>query len=425
METKICKKCGRILPIDQFRLKKGKYFQNPYYSGHCKDCENEYNKEYYAKKRQKEYTFSDSLEIITERKFKKINKERILDITNTGLDVVLLGTDEIFVKLMDYKDTWLSNYGRSITKSWNKYTLLQGSYCTGELRYTFRKNVFVDGKWIYKAEYVYASKMVVETFIVNDDKANNNYIWHSGHDKQDCYYRNLYPLNQEQFRVVNNHFKETGDDSEEFILKVMNDIRYKPDNWSRKAVWPAVYGIGYHGLLYTNSKEEAYKRWHWIMNRCYSPAVHELYSEYEDCEICEEWYNFSNFKLWYDEYILPWKSLEIEVDIDKDILFKGNKLYSPDTVSLVPSEINSLFINCSSTGGLPLGIWKEGKKYRAGMTFLGHKIKLGTFDTVEAAFARYKEYKEDFIKDLAEQYKDKIADRTYQAMMNWVVEITD
>jgi hypothetical protein len=56
---------------------------------------------------------------------------------------------------------------------------------------------------------------------------------------------------------------------------------------------------------------------------------------------------------------------------------------------------------------------------------MGDKIKLGTFDTVEEAFARYKEYKEDFIKDMAEQYKDKITDRTYQAMMAWVVEITD
>lgn len=58
------------------------------------------------------------------------------------------------------------------------------------------------------------------------------YVWHSGHDKEDCYYRNLYPLNQEQFRIVNNHFQKTGDDSEQFILNVMNDIRYKPDNWS-------------------------------------------------------------------------------------------------------------------------------------------------------------------------------------------------
>jgi hypothetical protein len=429
-ETKICKKCGRILPIENFTLKRGQVFQNPYYSGHCKECENKYYREYEAKKRKVDYTFSDSLELVTERKYKTINKERILDISNIGMEVALMGTDEIFVRLMEYKDAWISNYGRLITKTYNnRYTLLKGSYINGELRYSVKKNVFVGGKWVYKHDYIYAHKMVVvETFIVNEDKANNIYIWNSGHDKGDCYYRNLYPLNQEQFRVVNNHFNETGDDSEWFILNVMNDTRFKPDGWNKKKMKPVMFGRGYHGILYVNSKEEAYNKWHYIMNRCYSPAVHELYSEYEECEICEEWYNFSNFKLWYDENILPWKSLGIEVDIDKDILFKGNKVYSPDTVSLVPSIINKLFISGdSSKSDLPLGVWweKDKNKYRAGMNFLGDKIKLGTFDTVEEAFARYKEYKEDFIKDMAEQYKGKITDRTYQAMITWVVEITD
>jgi hypothetical protein len=427
-ETKICKKCGRILPIEKFRLKRGQYFQNPYYSGHCKECEAEYDKEYHARKREKEYTFSDDLEIITERKFKKINKERILDVDSIGLDIVLLGTDEIFVKLMEYKDTWLSNYGQAITKTWGKYSLKKGSYYNGELRYTFRKNVFVDGKWVYKADHVYAPKMVVETFIVNEDKVNNNYIWHSGHDKADCYYRNLYPLNQEQFRIVNNHFTETGDDSEGFILNVMNDIRYKPEDWSKKIMKPVMYGRGYHGLLYKNSKDEAWSAWHNMMGRCYSPAVHERQPEYTECEICEEWKNFSNFKLWYDKNILPWKSFGIKVDIDKDILFKGNKLYSPDTVCLVPHTINTLFVNRKAArGDYPLGVFydKDKGKYRACMAFMEKSIKLGTFDTVEDAFARYKVYKEDFIKDMAEQYKDKITDRTYQAMMNWTVEITD
>ncbi len=54
-------------------------------------------------------------------------------------------------------------------------------------------------------------KQLIDTFIVNEDKANNIFIWHSGYDKEDCYYRNLYPLNQEQYRIVKNHFKKTGD----------------------------------------------------------------------------------------------------------------------------------------------------------------------------------------------------------------------
>ena len=51
-----------------------------------------------------------------------------------------LATDEIFVKLMDYKDAWLSNYGRVIRFSDGKYNLLQGNYDNyGALRYSLKK----------------------------------------------------------------------------------------------------------------------------------------------------------------------------------------------------------------------------------------------------------------------------------------------
>ena len=126
-ETKICKKCGRLLPIENFRLCKGQ-FGNPYYRGYCKECEGEYFREHNDNKRAKQFTFSEELEIVTQRKFKEIHKERILDISETCLEITLLGEDEIFVKLMDYKDAWLSNYGRLIRCSYGKYNLLRGRY---------------------------------------------------------------------------------------------------------------------------------------------------------------------------------------------------------------------------------------------------------------------------------------------------------
>lgn len=331
-ETKICKKCGRELPLDRFRFSSAN--GHPYYRGLCKDCEGVYFKEHSKKKREKEFIFSDNVEIRIGREFKEINPARILNIADLG--IIPCGTDEVFVRLMDYKDTWLSNYGRCITRTWGKYGLLDGSYIRGELRYSLRKNVFYDGKWIYKRDYAYAPKMVVETFIVNEDKANNIYVWHSGNDKEDCYYKNLYPLNQEQFRIVRNHFLKTGDDSEEFILKVMNDIRYKPDDWSAKTAELVMYGVGYHGTLYTNSNEDSYDRWHWMMNRCYSTAIHKLYPQYENCTVCKEWLNYSNYKLWYDEHKIEMKVFCGRVSLDKDILIKGNTVYSPETVCIVP-----------------------------------------------------------------------------------------
>lgn len=228
------------------------------------------------------------------------------------------------------------------------------------MRYSVHKNAFCDGKWVYKPAYLYAAKEVIDTFIVNEDKANNVFIWHSGYDKQDCYYRNLYPLNQEQYRIVKKHYMRTGNDSEDFILKVMNDIRYKPNNWSKKAMRSVMYGVGYHGNLYEGSNSKSYRRWHYMMNRCYSKAIHELQPEYEGCSVCEEWLNYSNFKLWYDKNIEPWEVLGEDFELDKDILIKGNAVYSPETVSFVPKIINSLFTNGKKNrGDYPLGVFYE------------------------------------------------------------------
>ena len=134
--------------------------------------------------------------------------------------------------------------------------------------------------------------------------------------------------------------------------------------------------------------------------------------------------NYSNFKVWYDQNKISGMSL----DLDKDILFKGNKVYSPEACSFVPHEINTLFLSKKADrGDYPIGVSyeKEKKKFRAAMAFMGEQIKLGTFDTAEAAFARYKKYKEDFIQDLAEQYRNVIPYKVYEAMMNWKIEIDD
>ena len=417
---KICKKCGRILPVEKFRLVKGQ-FHNPYYLNQCKECEYKYQREYLAEKNKIE--FSNNMEMLIPRHYKNIKEERILDISN--LKIIPLGTDEIFVKLMDYKNAWLSNYGRVIRYSNSKYNLLQGSYDKyGALFYSLRKNVFYDGRWIYKSVHLYAAKAVVEEFIVNPDKKNNVYIWHSGYDKDDNYYRNLYPLSQKQYRIVKNHFTKTGDDSEEFILKVMNDIRYKPDDWSRRCVEPVMCGIGYRGSENVDCKLESYLKWHDMLVRCYNAKFHDRQPQYKGCSVCEEWLNYSNFKVWYDQHKIPGMSL----DLDKDILFKGNKVYSPETCCLVPHAINTLFLSKKADrGDYPMGVSyeKEKSKFRAYMSFMGEQIKLGTFDAAEAAFARYKEYKEDFIKDMAEQYRDKIPYKVYEAMMGWKIGIDD
>ena len=122
-QVKICKKCGRMLPVEKFRLVKGQ-FNNPYYLNQCKECEHKYQREYLDERDK--IKFSDNLEMLIQRHYKNIRPERVLDISK--LNIIPIGTDEIFVKLMDYKNAWLSNYGRVVRCSKGKYVLLQGNY---------------------------------------------------------------------------------------------------------------------------------------------------------------------------------------------------------------------------------------------------------------------------------------------------------
>ena len=108
-ETKICNKCNRELTIYKFRLVKGQ-FHNPYYLGQCKECEYKSQRKHLEERNR--ITFSDHLELLIDFQYKKIKPERILDLSK--IKIIPLGTDEIFVKLMDYKNAWLSNYGRIV-----------------------------------------------------------------------------------------------------------------------------------------------------------------------------------------------------------------------------------------------------------------------------------------------------------------------
>ena len=206
----------------------------------------------------------------------------------------------------------------------------------------------------------------------------------------------------------------------------MNNTKYKPDNWNKKCMKPIMCGVGYLGKKNVDKTSVAYIRWHDMLHRCYNDKFHECQPQYTKCTVCVEWLNFSNFEKWYNEHFYQ---IEGEtMDLDKDILIKGNKEYSPATCCIVPHCINTLFLTGKkSRGDLPIGIWqdKSDGRYRASMSYHGIPIKIGSFKNAEDAFNRYKVYKEDFIQDIAEQHKGDIPDKTYQAMMNWKVEITD
>jgi len=184
----------------------------------------------------------------------------------------------------------------------------------------------------------------------------------------------------------------------------------------------SVYNIGFTGIgEYSNKKyNKIYIIWSGMLERCYSEKKQQLHPSYIGVTVCEEWHNFQNFAKWYEENYIE------GFQLDKDILVKGNKIYSPETCCFVPQEINSLFtFNNINRGEYLIGVNKQINKYKAQININSKQTHLGMFNTPEEAFQAYKTAKEDYIKEVADRWKDKITEQTYQAMYNYQVEITD
>ena len=194
---------------------------------------------------------------------------------------------------------------------------------------------------------------------------------------------------------------------------------------------PRVYGHGYIGegkyKVSKNGKHTLYySLWKSMLNRCYSEIYQEKYPTYKGCIVCNEWLNFQNFAKWFEENYY-------EVDgekmcLDKDILVKGNKIYSPSTCIFVPNRINVLFVKSDKMrGDLPIGVfWDNNKnKYIAQCNANNKRDYLGSYNTSEEAFQSYKTYKENYIKKIADEYKLYIPQKLYDAMYRYEIEITD
>lgn len=201
---------------------------------------------------------------------------------------------------------------------------------------------------------------------------------------------------------------------------------------------PNIYG-GMIGTKYPSFDGEIIKKeyftWHNMLKRCYDKIEKERdkSSSYKDVVCCKEWLLYENFYEWIhlqDNWNVLSNS-DVKFTLDKDILSKGNKFYSPEMCCLVPENVNKLFIKRGSARGkYPIGV----VYHKASNSFVaqsndgtGIQVHLGCYSSPEEAFYVYKKYKENLIKKIAQEEYDKgnITKNCYDAMMNYEVEITD
>ena len=188
---------------------------------------------------------------------------------------------------------------------------------------------------------------------------------------------------------------------------------------------PSVRGRGFLGVgkfsAYCNGKvTDEYKKWSSMFRRCYSEVDAKDRSHYSDCEIHEDWFNFQNFASWLANN----KSYQPDYHLDKDLIFLGNRVYSPKACCLVPIEINNLFLDPKSKSrNLPLGVKADSRSGRfiASMRMDSKNKHIGSFDTPQDAHQAYVVAKESYAKEVANKWRGHIDERVYDALMNWRV----
>ena len=99
----------------------------------------------------------------------------------------------------------------------------------------------------------------------------------------------------------------------------------------RNPLTPSVYGKGYVGVGYYNSRDvRLYHLWKAMLSRCYCTIMHGHRPTYKDVTVCDEWLNFQNFATWCEsqEFFNAKDEKGGVYQLDKDILIRGNKIYS-------------------------------------------------------------------------------------------------
>lgn len=124
-----------------------------------------------------------------------------------------------------------------------------------------------------------------------------------------------------------------------------------------------VYGVGINDADYVVQKFETlgyvggkkkqkliwicpyYSAWKCMLARCYSTKLQDKYPTYKGCSVSEEWLTFSNFKRWMEKQ--DWEGKQL----DKDLLFEGNKIYSDETCVFVTPMVNLFTIDRGNDRG--------------------------------------------------------------------------
>ena len=184
--------------------------------------------------------------------------------------------------------------------------------------------------------------------------------------------------------------------------------------YERRYYGKGFLGEGEYKVRENGKLKKEYLIWYSMLKRCYDPKYQERNSTYKGCAVEEYLLNFQYMGKWIEENY--YEVSGEQMCLDKDILCKGNKVYSRETCIFVPQRINKLFTKRDNDrGNSPIGVTPTSSgNYQVHCNDKNGKVvPLGTYSTKEEAFQVYKQYKEKVIKEGIDSYEGKIPEPHY------------
>ncbi len=194
-----------------------------------------------------------------------------------------------------------------------------------------------------------------------------------------------------------------------------------------------VYGIGINDKTRGSKRGvkpfKEYYMWHHMLLRC-TEKFWDEYPTYSGTTCSENFKSYAYFYEWCQEQVGFGNKDEKGKDwhLDKDLLIKGNKLYSEDTCVFIPRRLNLLLTKCDKVRGNEcIGVYKDKKGGFMSTCRDGGegKVYLGRYATEQEAFQAYKIFKENLFIGLANDFKHCIDKRAYLALLEYKVGFND
>ena len=320
---------------------------------------------------------------------------------------------EVFVRVDNTENYWVSNYGRCVN---NLKSKIKNSECNkfyehkqGDVHYTIfeieRYPEKIRGRLTgkieenrYRREYN-ADQLVASKFLVK--YIGRNKLWHKDGNNANNWYKNLLYVSEKDYK----------------------DLK------AAKVTWQEL-NLEQEYIEYVNKAvAHAYKSYNGILKRCGNTADDDtVRSCYDKSKMCQLWLDDpKEFVRWYLEHY--YECVGEEMDVDKDLFGDGSGMYSPNFCCILPKGLNTLLANSKKhyekgqtpDDVLPLGVRYNSKKakYYAEITFTGGDkiIPLSEWNTPEEAFAEYKMMKQADILRVVAEYKQKIPEYIYKKFL--------